>query len=74
MVKTWQLFTSVFLAAWLLGMLQSHRHTEDLPEPPHKQTYSPRALQSSGCLIPMVFNLCSSSAEVICRTKYSPTE
>lgn len=35
---------------------------------------SPSALHSSGCLTPMVFNLCSSSEEVSCRTKYKATE
>lgn len=62
-----------FLAAWLPGMPTRWAYSEPPPAPP-AQKYSPSALHSSGCLIPMVFNLCSSSAEVICRTKYSPTE
>lgn len=35
---------------------------------------SPSALHSSGCLTPMVFNLCSNSEDVSCRTKYKATE
>lgn len=54
------------------------------PRPPHPTRCrlrlaalaagSPSALHSSGCFTPMVSSLCSSSAEVSCRTRYSAAE